>query len=246
MTAEYKSYRDQEHGVEHCGTLIEQQRLNPAAIIFLGAPGSGKGTQAQELAKRYAVPHISTGDIFRAHVKNGTPLGLQAAEAIRRGMLVADDLVCGMVGEHIRRLDYPGCLVLDGFPRSLPQAKWLDQFFGERWTDGRENPLTSPIAIQINVSHNQILRRLSGRRSCPSCGRTYNLYFQPPQNYGICDKDAARLVVRQDDSEEVVRKRLMVHGQNDAPLSEYYRRTSRLWEIDGNCTVDVMRTRIAG
>ena len=245
MRTETKCFHGPEREIDHCGTMIEPRRLDPAAIIFLGPPGCGKGTQAHELAKQYTLPHISTGDIFRAHVADQTPLGLRAAEAIHCGTLVADELVCDMVGEHIRRLDDSACLVLDGFPRSMTQAKWLDQFLCAPWSDRHESPRTSPIAIQISVSPGQLLRRLAGRRSCPNCGRAYNLYFQPPKNNGICDHDSAKLVIRQDDGEEVVRKRLMVHEQNDLALSEYYRRSRRLWEIDGNGTVDGVRTSIA-
>jgi adenylate kinase len=225
------------------GTLAELQGLNPAAIIFLGAPGAGKGTQAQQVANEYSLPYISTGDVFRSHVAKKTALGLKASEAMRRGMLVTDDIVCSMLADYIDNHAYSGCLVLDGFPRSVSQAEWLDEFLRARAAVSRDRSFASPLAIQINVARDQLLRRLSGRRTCPCCGRTYNQYFQPPKNSGICDYDGAKLITRQDDSESVVLERLIIHDRNTLPLTEYYRRKDQLWEIDGNSTVD--RVRIA-
>jgi adenylate kinase len=233
------------HGLDHrVGTLPELQGLRPAAIIFLGPPGAGKGTQAHQVAKEHSLPHISTGDVFRSHVANKTALGLKAAETMSRGMLVADDLVCNMLAEYIQSLDHVGCMVLDGFPRSVAQAEWLDRFLRTRTTGMNDLPHTAPLAIQINVARDQLLRRLSGRRSCPSCGRIYNLHFHPTRNDGICDYDGTKLEMRPDDSENVVRERLTVHEKNTFPLTEYYRRKGQLREIDGNGAVDTVRTAI--
>ena len=233
------------HGLDHnIGTLPELQGLRPAAIIFLGPPGAGKGTQAQQVAKEHSLPHISTGDVFRTHVSNKTALGLKASEAMSRGMLVADDLVCNMVAEYIQSLDHVGCMVLDGFPRSVAQAEWLDRFLRTRTSGMNDLPHSAPIAVQINVERDQLLRRLSGRRSCSSCGRIYNLHFQPTRNDGICDYDGAKLQMRPDDAENVVRERLTVHEKNTFPLTEYYRRKGQLREIDGNDAVEKVRAAI--
>ena len=234
------------HSLDHSvGTLAELQGLRPAAIIFLGPPGAGKGTQAQQMAKQHSLPHISTGDVFRSHVANKTELGRKAAETMSRGMLVADDLVCNMVAEYIQSLDHVGCIVLDGFPRSVTQAEWLDRFLRTRTTGRHELPHTAPLALQINVTRDQLLRRLSGRRSCPSCGRIYNLHFHPTMTDEICDYDGTKLQMRPDDSEDVVLERLTVHEKNTFPLTEYYRRKGQLREIDGNGAVDTVRTAIA-
>ena len=233
------------HGLDHnIGTLPELQGLRPAAIIFLGPPGAGKGTQAQQVAKEHSLPHISTGDVFRTHVSNKTALGLKASEAMSRGMLVADDLVCNMVAEYIQSLDHVGCMVLDGFPRSVAQTEWLDRFLRTRTSGMNDLPHSAPIAVQINVERDQLLRRLSGRRSCSSCGRIYNLHFQPTRNDGICDYDGAKLQMRPDDAENVVRERLTVHEKNTFPLTEYYRSKGQLREIDGNDAVEKVRAAI--
>jgi adenylate kinase len=237
---------DQLSNVHHAGTLSEPQSLCPGAIIFLGPPGAGKGTQAQHIAHKYSLPHISTGDVFRTHVANKTALGLHAADVMKRGMLVADDVVCNMLAEYIHNLDYAGCLVLDGFPRSVPQAEWLDQFLNARTAKSHNLPRNSSLAIQINVTHDQLLLRLSGRRSCPSCGRVYNLHFQPPRNSEMCDGDGARLLTRADDSEDVILKRLMIHEQDTSPVTEYYRYKGQLREIDGNSPAESVRATITG
>jgi len=230
-------------GLDHSiATFPDLQGLRPSAIIFLGPPGAGKGTQAQQVAKDHSMPHISTGDVFRSHVANKTALGLKAADAMSRGMLVADDLVCNMLAEYIQSLDHVSCVVLDGFPRSVAQAEWLDRFLRTRGAD--ELPYKAPLAIQINVERDQLLRRLSGRRSCPTCGRIYNLHFHPTRKDGECDYDGTKLQMRPDDAEEVVRERLTVHEKNTFPLTEYYRRKGQLREIDGNGSVDTVRTAI--
>lgn len=229
--------------LDSAGTLNKLPRLSAAALVFLGPPGAGKGTQARHVATEYRTPHISTGDVFRDHIARKTAFGVQAADIMARGMLVPDDVVCGMLREHIHALGCPGCLVLDGFPRSLEQAHWLDRFLHMRL--GESQTRDASVAIQINVARDQLLRRLTGRRSCPRCGRTYNLSLQPPVNSGICDYDGAKLVMRTDDSERVVCKRLMVYDQNSLPLTEYYRRNGRLLQIDGSGTEDTVRNAIA-
>jgi adenylate kinase len=230
--------------VHQVRTLNTPQRLSPAAVIFLGPPGAGKGTQARHVAHEYTFPHISTGEVFRTHIAQKTTLGLQAAKTICRGMLVPDDVVCEMLAQHINALVFEGSLILDGFPRSLPQAKWLDRFLHARSGENRAIQYNAPLAIQINVERDQLLRRLAGRRSCSMCGRTYNVHFQPPRTFGICDYDGSDLLMRPDDSESVVCARLLVHDQNTFPVAEYYRCKGRLLEIDGNDSEDTVRSAI--
>lgn len=237
----YSSDRD----VHRVGTLNPTRRLGPAALVFLGPPGAGKGTHAQHVANEYSLPHVSTGDIFRSHAARTTALGLQAAETMSRGLLVPDDLVCAMLREHIHGLPSSGGLVLDGFPRSVYQANWLHYFLRTRSGNDHDLLDDAPLAIQINVEHEEVMRRLSGRRSCPNCGRSYNLDFQPPINSGICDNDDTKLVMRPDDSESVIRERLRVHDENALPLAESYRCKGRLLEVDGNTTVDAVQNAIA-
>jgi len=230
--------------VHRVGTLHTPRRLGPAALVFLGPPGAGKGTHAQHIANEYSLPRISTGDVFRSHVARKTALGLQSAEIMSRGLLVPDDVVCEMLREHICSLGCSSCLVLDGFPRSVYQANWLDCFLRTRSGNNHELLHNAPLAIQISVEHDEVMRRLSGRRSCPSCGRSYNLDSQPPVNSGICDYDETKLVMRPDDSESVIRERLMVHDENALALAESYRSRGRLLQIDGNTTVDAVRNAI--
>jgi adenylate kinase len=229
----------------HLESLNTASTPGPLGIVFLGSPGAGKGTQARHVASDYNLAHISTGDVFRTHVAKQTALGLQAAECMSRGMLVPDQVVCGMLAEHVQNLSSADCLILDGFPRSVAQAKWLDRFLQMRSGETYDPFCNAPLAIQINMQRDHLLRRLVGRRSCPRCGRTYNLHLLPPRNSGICDYDSAELVVRSDDSESVVCERLMIHDQNTFPLTEYYRHKGRLLEFDGNDTVEAVRTAIA-
>lgn len=237
----YSSDRD----VHRVRTLKAPRRFGPAALVFLGAPGAGKGTHAQHIANEYSLPHVSSGEVFRTHAAKKTALGLQAAETMNRGLLVPDDVVCAMLREHIDSLGRSGCVVLDGFPRSVYQANWLDHFLHTSSGNNHDLLHNASLAIQINVEHEEVMRRLSGRRSCPSCGRSYNLDFQPSINSGICDYDETKLMMRPDDSESVIRERLMVHDENALPLAESYRRKGRLLEVDGNTTVDAVRDAIA-
>jgi adenylate kinase len=244
MMIEAGIFRESDRDVHDLGTMNTQQRLSTAAIIFLGPPGAGKGTQARHAAAKYNLPHISTGDTFRAHIEKKTTLGLQAAESMCRGMLVPDALVCRMLREHILGIRFAGSLILDGFPRSLAQAKWLDYFLHVRSCGSHDLPGKAPVAIQIHIDRDQLLRRLAGRRSCPTCGRTYNLHLQPPMNSGICDYEGAELVMRPDDSEKVICERLIVHDKHALLITKYYRSKGRLVEIDGNGTVTAVRTAI--
>jgi adenylate kinase len=207
------------------------------AIILVGAPGSGKGTQAKRIAQRLGVPQISTGDLLRDNVSRGTELGRQAKQAMDRGELVSDQLVCEMVAERLRQPDCAKGCILDGFPRTVSQAEWLDRYLLEGKPFGTQQP-QPPIVIQLGVEYNFLLQRLTGRRTCPTCGRIYNIYFQPPRVAGVCDIEGAVLETRRDDREEVIMKRLKAYEQQTLPLADYYRRRGRLLEVDGDLAPD--------
>jgi adenylate kinase len=209
-------------------------------VVLLGPPGAGKGTQAKRLMARYAVPQVSTGDILRDHVMRRTQLGEMAREKMDRGELVEDSLVCDMVAERLSRPDCIRGFILDGFPRTVAQAEWLDRYLQTRLfeTNGlRRIPL---VVISIQVGYNELLRRLAGRRCCPTCGRIYNIYFQPPREADRCDTDGTPLVTRSDDREEVISERLKAYERQTLPLVEYYRAQGRLHEIDGTRPMEVV------
>ena len=195
------------------------------AVIFLGPPGAGKGTQAKQIAQEYGVPHISTGDMFREHVSRGTPLGLRAKAIMERGELVPDDLVLSMVEERISRLDCADGFILDGFPRTLPQAQRLDEILGRC--------KVQPLVVHFVVDQNQLIRRLTGRRTCGICGEIYNIYDHPPKVAGRCDRDGGELVQRPDDREEVIAERLAAYERQTRPLVDYYRGRGVLRDVDG-------------
>jgi adenylate kinase len=196
------------------------------AVIFLGPPGAGKGTQAKQIAEQFGVPHLSTGDMFRDHVGRGTPLGLRARPIMERGELVPDELVLSMVEDKISRADCAKGFVLDGFPRTLPQAEKLDEIL-ERHSSGR------PLVVHFVVDATQLTRRLTGRRTCTVCGEIYNIYDRPPKVPGRCDQDGGELAQRPDDREEVIAKRLAAYERQTRPLVQYYRSQGVLKDLDG-------------
>ena len=196
------------------------------AVIFLGPPGAGKGTQARQIAETYRVPHLSTGDMFREHVSRGTPLGLRAKPIMERGELVPDDLVLSMVEDRISRPDCDDGFILDGFPRTLPQAERLDEILRRRFD-------TEPLVVHFLVDQNQLMRRLTGRRTCASGGEIYNIYDHPPKVPGRCDRDGGELVQRPDDREEVIAERLAGYERQTRPLVDHYRRRGVLTDVDG-------------
>jgi adenylate kinase len=204
-------------------------------LIMLGPPGAGKGTQAKIVAERYGVPHISTGDILRDNVARGTDVGKKAKVIMERGDLVSDDLVCDMVAERLARPDCGKGFILDGFPRTMAQAKWLDGLLTSLQFNGRQ---LAPVVISIQVGYNQLLQRLTGRRSCPTCGRIYNVYLQPPAREGICDLDGTQLIQRKDDSEAVISERLKAYERDTKPLVDYYRSQGRLHELNGELPIE--------
>jgi adenylate kinase len=209
------------------------------ALILLGAPGAGKGTQSKVISALYGIPQLSTGDLLRDNVVRGTELGRQAKAVMERGELVPDVLVQDMLERRIREGgDTSRGFILDGFPRTLAQAEWLDRFL-EQWT-GEMNPGHSarPVVINVAVGYNQLLRRLTGRRSCPTCGRIYNVYSQPPRVADLCDLDGANLVTRRDDCEDIISGRLKEYEKKTLPLLEYYSSKGRLHQIDGEQGMD--------
>jgi adenylate kinase len=206
-------------------------------VIFLGAPGAGKGTQAKRLAERYGIPQISTGDLLREHVSMGTALGQKAKAIMERGELVPDKLVCDMVEMRLNRPDCDRGFILDGFPRTVDQATWLDGVLAGKSFGGQVLP---PVVVDFQVSYNQLFQRLTGRRSCPTCGRIYNVYFQPPRVPETCDVDGTKLVTRKDDAEEAIAVRLQSYEKQTLPLADHYRRQGRLHVVDGEQPTDAV------
>ena len=200
----------------------------PGPILLLGAPGVGKGTQAKELVKLWGIPQISTGDLLRANVAKGTPLGKVAKELMGRGELVPDSLVNEMVAARLKEPDAANGYILDGFPRTLGQAHWLD---GRLAAEGSALPV---IAVSIQVDYNQLLRRITGRRNCPVCQSIYNVYMNPPKRDGFCDIEGAALVQRADDTEQVFKERMRAYSGLTAPVVEHYRALGRFAEVDGD------------
>jgi len=212
-------------------------------IIVLGPPGAGKGTQAKLISSAYGIPQISTGDLLRDNVARNTELGLKVKALLGSGALVPDDLVCDMVAVRLRQPDCERGYILDGFPRTVVQAEWLDGYLKSRQSgDGTALPSSAmtPVVIRLVVEYNRLLQRIIGRRSCPTCGRIYNIYFQPPKVEGICDVDGGRLVVRPDDTEEVVVERLKAYEKLTLPLVDYYHTKGRLVEINGDQSVELI------
>ena len=199
-------------------------------IIMLGAPGAGKGTQAKMIAAKYGIPHISTGDIFRANIKNGTELGAKAKQYMDKGELVPDELVVDLVIDRFKEPDCANGYVLDGFPRTIPQAEALDKALtaiGE----------TVDYAINVEVPDENIIKRMGGRRACVGCGATYHIVYSPTKVEGKCDTCGADLIIRDDDKPETVKNRLSVYHEQTQPLIDYYTKKGIIKEVDG--TVDM-------
>jgi len=210
----------------------------PGPILLLGAPGVGKGTQAKELVKLWGIPQISTGDLLRANVAQGTPLGKVAKEIMGRGELVPDSLVNEMVAIRLLEPDTARGYILDGFPRTLGQANWLD---GRLAAQIEALPV---VAVSIQVNYNQLLRRIAGRRNCPVCQTIYNIYMNPPQKEGFCDLEGAALVQRADDTEEVFKERMRAYTALTAPVVEHYRALGRFAEVDGDRPIATIASAI--
>jgi adenylate kinase len=210
----------------------------PGPILLMGAPGGGKGTQARELVKVWNIPQISTGDLLRANVAEGTKVGKVAKEIMGRGELVPDSLVDEMVAARLLQPDTARGYILDGFPRTLGQAQWLDARLAAQIES------LPVVAVNIQVNYNQLLRRITGRRNCPVCQTIYNVYMHPPKQDGICDIEGAELVQRADDTEEVFKERMRAYEALTAPVVEHYRAQGRFAEVDGDRPIAVIASGI--
>lgn len=206
-------------------------------LVFLGAPGSGKGTQARRLMDEYASPQISTGDLLRAAVADGSELGQKAKAAMDAGELVADDIVIGMIRERLHQKDTEYGFILDGFPRSLAQAEALDAMLAEE-----DKPLNEAILLDVDVDG--LVKRLTGRRTCEKCGHLYNVYYNPPKTEGVCDHDGGKLQHRADDNEDTITSRMQVYQQQTAPVVEYYEGKGILVRVDGDGGMNEVYSRI--
>ena len=208
-------------------------------IIMLGAPGAGKGTQAKRIAEKYGIPHISTGDIFRANIKEGTELGLKAKEYMDQGLLVPDEVTIGMLLDRIHQADCKNGYVLDGFPRTIPQAESLNKALADMGE-------AIDFAIDVDVPDENIVNRMGGRRACVGCGATYHLAYAPTKKEGICDTCGAELILRDDDKPETVQKRLGVYHEQTQPLIDFYSKKGILKNVDGTMDMEVVFQAITG
>ena len=218
-------------------------------VILLGPPGAGKGTQARQIVERCGIPQISTGELLREHVARGTRLGLEAKAIMDRGNLVPDDLLYGIVADRLREPDCRRGFVLDGLPRTAAQAGWLDAFLRKEFFEnevGGKARACAPVVIQLAVDYTQLLLRITGRRTCPTDGRVYNIHFQPPKVDELCDVDGTPLITRNDDREEVVRKRLSVYEEQTRPVAEYYRGQGRLVTVNADLPIAQVTAEIFG
>ncbi len=214
-----------------------REREGVGPIVLLGAPGAGKGTQAKLLERRYGVPQISTGDMLRHHVAQKTDLGLQAVEYMQRGSLVPDDVVMRMIQGRFRAPDAARGFVLDGFPRTVPQAEILTEKL-------KHLGWPPPLVVYLAMDYNILLQRLTGRRSCPKCGRIYNIYLQPPAHDGLCDVDGTPLITRKDDREDVIKERLRAFVEETRPVAKYYRQVGLFHKLDGSRPPDAITAEL--
>ncbi|MFN3384341.1 MAG: adenylate kinase [Archaeoglobaceae archaeon] len=206
-------------------------------LILLGAPGAGKGTQAKIIMGRYRIPQISTGDMLREAVAKGTELGKKAKEYMTQGKLVPDDVVIGIVRERLAQKDCENGFILDGFPRTLPQAEALDKMLKEM---GKK----IDAVINVNVPEEEVVKRIVNRRTCKVCGAIYHLIYSPPKKEGVCDKCGGELYQRDDDKEETVRERFRVYKKNTEPLIDYYKRKGILYDVDGTKDIEGVKREV--
>jgi adenylate kinase len=225
--------------------MAQETSRNVGPVVLLGPPGAGKGTQSKRVMARYEIPQVSTGDLLRANVARGTEVGLTAKAVMARGELVSDDLVCNMVRERLLLPDCKRGYVLDGFPRTAAQAGWLDALLEHELFDNTRPTRAWPIVISLDVDYNQVLLRITGRRSCPTCGRIYNVHLKPPRFNEVCDEShATKLVTRNDDRLEIIQPRLTAYRELTRPVADYYRRTGRLVSVNGDQPVDDVTEQI--
>ncbi len=224
--------------------MANETARNIGPVIVLGPPGAGKGTQSKRIVDRYGIPQISTGDLLRDNVGRGTKLGLEAKAIMARGELVPDELMYGIVATRLREADCQRGFVLDGFPRTAAQAGWLDAFLEKEVFEKSEK--CPPVVIQLLVDYTELLLRLTGRRSCPTCGRLYNIHFQPPLVDELCDVDESKLVIRDDDREEVISGRLAAYERQTRPVADYYRVQRRLVAVNADRPVEDITAQIFG
>jgi adenylate kinase len=217
------------------------QNIGP--VILLGPPGAGKGTQSKRVVDRYGIPQISTGDLLRDHIARGTELGLAAKGIMARGELVPDDLMYGIVADRLRAMDCRRGFVLDGFPRTAAQAGWLDAFLEKEVFDNKTGKCP-PVVIQLLVDYTQLLLRLTGRRVCPTCGRLYNIHSKPPLAEELCDVEGCKLVIREDDREEVISERLAAYESQTRRVTDYYRVQGRLVAMNADRPVEEVTKQI--
>ncbi|MDP9148144.1 MAG: adenylate kinase [Acidobacteriota bacterium] len=207
------------------------------AVIFLGPPGAGKGTQAQELARQYGVPHLSTGDMLRENIALGNQLGAHAKPLMARGELVPDSIILKMVAARIERQDCSFGFVFDGFPRTVAQAQWLGELL-------KQHGYKQPVVVHFVIDPALLMRRITGRRMCKASGEIYNIYDRPPKVAGVCDADGGELMQRPDDREEIVGPRLEAYAKMTAPLAAYYRRLGRLEDVDAAQSVEQVSRKV--
>lgn len=200
-------------------------------VVLLGAPGSGKGTQAVKISEWYDIPHISTGDIFRSNIKNGTELGIKAKEYMDKGLPVPDELTIDIVRDRLKKSDCKNGFVLDGFPRTVNQAERLDEMLGDM-------DVAIDVALNIDVPDNEIIMRMGGRRVCTKCGMSYHVLFNPPEAGDVCKTCGEKVVQREDDKEETVLQRLLTYHKQTEPLIEYYENERKLVTVEGQCDID--------
>jgi adenylate kinase len=241
--------KDREGNMESSATESPKNELKREAavgpVILFGPPGAGKGTQAKVITATYGIPQISTGDIFRDHIRRSTPLGVKVKSVLESGQLVTDDLTNDLVADRLEQADCVKGFILDGFPRTVPQAMWLDTFLGNRAFETLKD-CRPAVVVMFKVDYNALLQRLTGRRSCPTCGRIYNVHLAPPRVPDKCDCDGSPLIQRADDHVNVISERLKEYEKQTLPLADYYRKRGRLLEIDGDqpvekVTSDVLR-----
>lgn len=216
----------------------------PGPILLLGAPASGKGTQAKELIKVWNIPQVSTGDILRSNVEQGTEAGRAAKELMARGELVPDDMIEEMVAQRLGQRDTRNGYILDGFPRTLNQAEWLDGFLAGQAAGKKQEHGCPLVAVSIHLDYNRLLRRVTGRRNCPVCQRIYNVYGLPPKAEGRCDVDGAELFTRADDTLEAFEIRMKNYAESTEPVIEHYRKKGCFTEIDGGQPVETITKAI--